>query len=95
MLADLEAFIKVVVDVRQGVLTGGGEMHADGERALLEQGSLQEDLLGANYYPDTREIRFEALINIRPRQGNRSMILQDRQLRARMETVIRQLLGPA
>ena len=69
MLADLDAFIKVVVDIQQGVMTGGGEMHADGEQLLLEQGSQQEDLWGANYYPVTREIRFEALINIRPRQG--------------------------
>lgn len=78
MLADLDAFIKVVVDTQQGVMTGGGEMHADGKHLLLEQGSQQEDLWGANYYPATREIQFEALINIRPRQGNRGMTLQDR-----------------
>lgn len=75
MLADLDALIKVVVDIQQGVMTGGGEMHADGEQLLLEQGSQQEDLWGANYYPETREVRFEALINIRPRQGNRGMTL--------------------
>ncbi len=94
MLADLDAFIKVVVDIQQGVMAGGGEMHADGEQLLLEQGSQQEDLWGANYYPETREIRFEALINIRPRQGNRGMTLQDRELRSRMEAVIRRLLAP-
>ena len=94
MLADLDAFIKVVVDIQQGVMTGGGEMHADGEQLLLEQGSQQEDLWGANYYPETREIRFEALINIRPRQGNRAMTLQDRDLRSRTEAVIRRLLEP-
>ena len=92
MLSDLDTFIKVVVDVQRGVMTGGGEMHADGERLLLEQGSQQEDLWGANYYPETRELRFEALINIRPRQGNRSMTLQDRELRARTEAVVRRLL---
>ncbi len=95
MLSDLESFIKVVVDVQKGMMTGGGEMHADGEELLLAQGSQQEDLWGANYYPESREIRYEALINIRPRQGNRSMTLQDRDLRARMETVIRRLLEPA
>jgi hypothetical protein len=47
MRADLGAFIKVVVDVRGRLLAGGGEMHADGEQVLLEQGSRQEDLWGA------------------------------------------------
>ena len=85
MLRDLETFIKVVVDVRRGVMTGGGEMHADGESLLLADGSAQEDLWGANYFPESREVRFEALINIRPRQGNRAMLVQDRETRARME----------
>ena len=29
----------------------GGELHADAEALLLEQGSQQKDLWGANYYP--------------------------------------------
>lgn len=35
MLVDWEVLIKVVVDVRREILTGGGEMHADGEALLL------------------------------------------------------------
>lgn len=92
MLRDLESFIKVVVDVRRGVMTGGGEMHADGEALLLANGSAQEDLWGANYFPESREVRFEALINIRPRQGNRGMLIEDRETRARVEPVIRHML---
>jgi Protein of unknown function (DUF5674) len=70
MLEDWEIMIKVVVDIRREATTGGGEMHADGESILLSDGSRQEDLWGANWYRDSREIRFDALINIRPRQGN-------------------------
>ena len=43
--------VKYVVDVERGVVAIGGELHADAEQVLLEQGSRQADLWGANYYP--------------------------------------------
>jgi len=43
--------VKYVVDVERGVVALGGELHADAEQVLLEQGSHQADLWGANYYP--------------------------------------------
>jgi len=92
MLADWEVLIKVVVDTRRDVLSGGGEMHADGEAMLLANGSLQEDLWGANWYPSSREIHFEALINIRPRQNNRRMQVESDVIRTKMEAVIRRIL---
>ncbi len=92
MLADWEALIKVVVDIRRGILAGGGEMHADGETLLLADGSQQEDLWGANWYPASREIRFEALINIRPRHGNRRMQVESETTRHKMEAIIRRVL---
>ena len=72
--------MKYVVDVERGVLGLGGEMHADAEQLLLEDGSRQADLWGANYYPGRgREgcIEYTSLINIRPAAGNRSMEIQD------------------
>ncbi len=92
MLADWGVLIKVVVDVRREVMAGGGEMHADTEALLLTNGSQQEDLWGANWYPDSREVRFEALINIRPRHGNTKMEVQSAATRAKMEAIIRRLL---
>lgn len=92
MLSDWNVLIKVVVDVRRGIMAGGGEMHADGEALLLDDGSQQEDLWGANWYPDSLEIRFEALINIRPRHGNTRMEVQSEAIRAKMEPIIRRLL---
>jgi hypothetical protein len=92
MLADWEALIKVVVDIRRGILTGGGEMHVDGEAILLADGSQQEDLWGANWYPASREIRFEALINIRPRQGNRRLQVESGTTRNTIETIVRRIL---
>lgn len=92
MLADWEVLIKVVVDTRREILTGGGEMHADGEALLLADGSRQEDLWGANWYPASRDIHFEALINIRPRQANRRMQIESEAIRNKMESIIRRIL---
>jgi hypothetical protein len=93
MLAELSTMIKVVVDIRQGILAGGGEMHSDCEPLLLDNGSKQVDLWGANWFPVSQQIEFESLINIRPRDGNRSMIIQDHELCQKVETIMRQLLG--
>ena len=66
MLEELEEYVKLAVDIRRGILAGGGAMHADCEAVLLEDGSRQEDIWGADWIPSTHEVRYEALINIRP-----------------------------
>lgn len=93
MLQEYENMIKIVVDIRRRYLSGGGEMHADCESILLEDGSEQDDLWGANWYPGEQRIEFESLINIRPRLGNRNILIQDEELRKKVETVTRDLLG--
>ena len=93
MLQEYETMIKIVVDIRKHILSGGGEMHADCESVLLENGSEQDDLWGANWYPNEQRIEFESLINIRPRLGNRSIIIQDETLRIQVEAVAREILG--
>lgn len=93
MLEAYSYMIKIVVDVRRQTLAGGGEMQADCEALLLELGSEQDDLWGANWYPDEQHIEFESLINIRPRLGNRSIIIQSDQMRAQVGAVARELLG--
>jgi hypothetical protein len=92
MLESLSVYIKVAVDIRQGILAGGGILHADCEALLLEAECRQEDIWGADWIPDEREVRFEALINIRPRQGNRRMEIQDPDIRAKVEKIVRDLL---
>ena len=93
MLQEYESMIKIVVDIRKHLLSGGGEMHVDCETALLDDGSEQDDLWGANWYPNEQRIEFEALINIRPRLGNRSIVIQDESLRRQVESVTREILG--
>ena len=93
MLERYENMIKIVVDIRRRALSGGGEMHADCESVLLDDGSEQDDLWGANWYPNDQRIEFESLINIRPRLGNRSIVLQDENLRRQVEAVTQEILG--
>lgn len=40
--------VKGVVDLQRRVMAIGGELHADEEAALLDDGSRQEDLWGIN-----------------------------------------------
>jgi hypothetical protein len=87
-----EALIKLAVDVEREVLAGGGELHADCEAALLKDGSQQHDVWGADWYPLEQQVGFESLINIRPRQQNFALQVQDPALRLRIETIVRRLL---
>jgi hypothetical protein len=91
-----EDMVKYVVDVERGVAAVGGEMHADAEALLLEQGSRHADVWGANYYPGRGRaqcIEFTSLINIRPAQGNRSMVIEDATLRERVRQLTFELIG--
>jgi len=86
-------YIKLAVDIRREVLAGGGVMHADCEAILLENGSSQLDVWGADWNPVTQEVTFESLINIRPRQDNPSMEILDETIRQQVAAVAHQLLG--
>lgn len=91
-----EDMVKYVVDVARGVVAVGGEMHADAEQRLLEDGSAQADLWGANYYPGRGRdacVEYTSLINIRPAHGNRSMEIQDAGTRERVRELTYLLIG--
>ncbi len=88
--------VKFVVDVSRGVAAVGGDLHADEEAALLAQGSHQDDLWGANYYPGRGRdgcTEFTSLINIRPAQGNHGMSIEDPSLKARIRELTFLLIG--
>ena len=93
MLEMLETYIKLAVDVDQEILAGGGAMHADCEAVLLEDGSQQEFIWGADWNPSAQQVTFESLINIRPRQNNPSMEILDAKIQEKVAEVTRRLLG--
>lgn len=84
-------YIKIVVDIKKEVLTLGGEWHADGEKVLLGNGSVQGDLWGGGVNLETKEIDFNSLINIRF-GVNESMEVVDPEVRSKMGGIIRNKL---
>ena len=86
---------KGVVDLKQKIIALGGELHADAETILLEQGSKQVYLWGFNIYPaksKEERIEYTSLINIRPKQGNRAIEIKDENLRKQVKEVIDSLV---
>ncbi len=83
--------VKGVVDIRKGLLAIDADLHADLERMLLEDGSAQEDLWGINlWFEDDGEdfVEFDSMINVRPRQGNRSRDVENLAVRAKIVEVV-------
>ena len=93
MLQMLQTYIKLAVDIDCGILAGGGAMHADCEGVLLEDGSRQEFIWGADWDPNAQQVTFESLINIRPRQNNPSMEILDLEIRNKVTEIVLRLLG--
>lgn len=85
-------YIKIVVDIERRILAGGGDLHRDCEEILLNDGSLQKDLWGADWLPEQRQIEYESLINIRPSQNNRSMWIESPILRNQIASIVYELL---
>jgi hypothetical protein len=87
--------VKAVVDVEKEVMAIAGELHADEEALLLEHDSRQENLWGINLYTERalpEMVEFDSMINIRPRQNNRSRGVEDAVLRERIVEIVRKLV---
>lgn len=90
-----EGLVKAVVDVQQGIMAVDSELHADLEKFLIENGSYQENLWGINLYPDLEDedfVEFDSMINIRPRQNNRSRGVEDESLRKAILHIVGKLI---
>jgi len=88
LLGDL---VKAVVDVEREILILDAELHADMEAYMLDDGSEQENLWGINIYPDMEGddfIEFDSMINIRPRQGNRSRGVEDINIQNKIRNIV-------
>lgn len=83
--------IKGVVDVEQELVALDAELHSDLESLLLNNGSEQENLWGINLYPEAEDedfLEFDSLINIRPRQGNRSRDVENEDIRKKIKSIV-------
>jgi hypothetical protein len=89
--------IKAVVDCRRRVMVVGGELHADEEQWLLDDGSDQADLWGINRYPGDPSddwIESDSMINVRPAQGSPSRGVESEGTRELIRSIIEEFVHP-
>ena len=90
-----KSFVKFVADIKTGQLAIGGELHSDAELLHLENGAEQSDIQGGKYFPNKpsdERIEFTSLINIRPKDDNYSMEIENDDIRERVTTLVETLL---
>lgn len=88
--------VKVVVDIGQGILALGGELHADEEVLLMErENSARENTWGINIYPEKSDedwIEFDSMINLKPVSGNRSRDVKDPIIKEKIIETVKRLI---
>lgn len=88
--------VKAVVDIEREIIAIGGDLHADEEAILIEDGSKQENLWGINIYPFLEKdqwVELDSLINIRPSSGNRSRNVENPQVREKILKIVEKLIS--
>jgi hypothetical protein len=91
-----KTMIKAVVDVEKEIIALDGELHADLENALLDEGCKQENLWGINLFLEKEKkdwIDYTALINIRPSMENRSMEVENHGLQHEIANIVQRLIS--
>ncbi len=87
--------VKAVVDIEKEIMAVDGELHADEEALLLENGSSQKNLWGINIYHELTGadfVEFDSLINLRPSQGNRSRGVDNREIQQKILEIVNKLV---
>ena len=89
--------VKAVVDIEKRTMVVGGELHADEEALLIENGSKQKNLWGINIYPDLSPedenwVEFDSMINLRPSQENRSRGVENPETQKIIIKIVRNLI---
>ena len=87
--------VKGVADIERGVIALGGEWHMDANEVLIKDGSAQENLWGFNIYlnkPKEERLEYNSLINIRPKQSNKSMEIESEELKNKILEIVSNLV---
>ena len=88
-------FVKAVVDLEKEIMVIDSALHSDEEMFLLDNGSVQNDLWGINIYPNRsadRLVEFDSMINIRPRDKNRTRGVDNPQIRIKIIEIVGNLI---
>jgi hypothetical protein len=87
--------VKAVVDIEKEKIAIDAPMHSDEEAELLKKGSKQENLWGINLYPEKKGkdfIEFDSIINLRPRQKNRTRGIDSSNIRRKIISIVNKLI---
>jgi hypothetical protein len=88
--------VKGAVDIEQGIMALGGELHMDEQMLLIEQeNSKQEFVWGINLYPKKEGddfIEFDSMINLKPAFGNRIRGVDNLETKNKIIEIVRKLI---
>jgi hypothetical protein len=90
-----EDFVKAVIDIENEVIVIDADLHSDEEAYLLDMGSKQNSLWGLNLYPNKPQenfIEFDSMINLRPRDENRSRGVDNPEIRGIIIRIVGKLI---
>ncbi len=86
------SLVKAVVDTNRKKIVIWCELHVDGEQKLLGEWSDQSFLRWINLYPQffwkTSFIEFDSVINLRPRNNNRSRWVDSPKIRKLIKEIV-------
>ncbi len=82
-------YVKLTVDLEEEWIVAGGDLHADGEKILLEKGSQQDNIWGGGINFESKQIDATAVLNLRPRLKNNSLEILDAQRREKFIGIVK------
>lgn len=88
--------IKAVVDVEQGIMGVGGELHIDIQSLLIEKENSQgQDTWGINLYLEKTGddfIEFDSMINLKPMSGNKTRNVENPEIQNKIREIVRSIV---
>lgn len=88
--------IKAVVDVAQGILGVGGELHVDIQSILIDKENAQgESTWGINLYLEKTGddfIEFDSMINLKPALGNKTRGIESVEIQNEIHEIVNKLV---
>lgn len=88
--------VKAAVDIEQGIMAVGGELHIDEAVMLYEEaGSKGQNVWGINIWPDRTGdefIVFDSMINLKPNQGNRTRGIDNLEIKEKIISIVNKLI---
>ena len=87
--------VKAVVDIELEIMAIDADMHVDEEQLLLDEGSEQKNLWGINFHPNNTPdefLEFDSMINIRPKDGNKTRSVDAPEIREKIKSIIAKLV---